>query len=40
MLLGVEDSLSNQFGLTYAWILENRELVEGKVERIKILIEK
>jgi hypothetical protein len=39
-MLGVEDDFSNQFGLTYAWILENKGLVEGKVERIKALIEK
>jgi hypothetical protein len=37
-LLGVEDKTRNQFSLTSAWILENREVVEGKVERIKKLI--
>jgi len=38
--LGVEDSFSNHFGLTYAWISENKGLVDGKVERTKALIEK
>jgi hypothetical protein len=37
-MLGVEDKTSNQFSLTYSWILENREVVEGKIERIKVLM--
>jgi hypothetical protein len=39
-MLGVEDSFGNHFGLTYRWILENREVIEGKVEKIKALIGK
>jgi hypothetical protein len=38
--LGVEDSFNNQFCLTYAWILENKGLVEAKIKRIKCLIGK
>jgi hypothetical protein len=38
--LGVEDKSCNQFSLTYTWILENREVVEEKIERIKYLIYK
>jgi len=37
-LLGIEDSFSNQFGLTYRWILENRELAEIETDRIKALL--
>jgi len=39
-LLGVEGSFGNQVSLTYPWILENQELAEAKVKRIKALIEK
>jgi hypothetical protein len=39
-MLGVEDKTRNQFSLTYDWILENKGLVEGKIERIKVLVGK
>jgi hypothetical protein len=38
--LGVEDSFGNQFSLTYAWILENKGLIESKIVKIRSLIGK
>jgi hypothetical protein len=38
-MLGVEDNFSNHFGLTYAWILENKGVVEGEIERVKDLLD-
>lgn len=39
-MLGVEDKTRNQFSITYAWILENKGIIEGKMEKIKSLIGK
>jgi hypothetical protein len=39
-MLGVEDKTRNQLSLTYAWILENKGLIESKIEKIKSLVGK
>ncbi len=37
-MLGVEDSFGYQFSLTYRWILENRELAEIEMDRVRELL--
>jgi hypothetical protein len=37
-MLGVEDKTSNQFSLTYAWILENKDVAGLEAERIMALL--
>lgn len=39
-LLGIQDDFSNQFPRTFEGILENKGLVEGQIERVKVLIGK
>jgi hypothetical protein len=38
--LGVEDNSDSRFSLTYNGILENWEVVENKIEKIKGLMQK